>query len=371
MFLRALFSLFFIFSQTVNGFELDWELIHYKLQQPMPSWMIEQIQEDLQPFEEINLTEALIDQTINSVRSVPSGSLSQFVKYTLKNNQVSFQTIEATNDPRITFVVEALNEIISHLPLPDLVFLASLWDYYDNPLFLEKTDCPVFAICKKNGNKKAVLYPEFRHFDYRKRLYSDIDWISGVIDWKNKIPVAFWRGMSSGGHYAIDTWDQMPRSRLVLLSQQYPELVDAAFTTPYSLYEPVKTIMESYGMFKTWGYPTDFVKYNYLISIDGNSFASNLWWQLLSNCCVLKTDSPFIEWFYKGIERNVHYIPFSLNCCDLKEKIEWLHSNEEIALKIAEKSRTFAKEQLTNEDLIIYFYQLLQAYSKLYQGENE
>ena len=70
--------------------------------------------------------------------------------------------------------------------------------------------------------------------------------------------------------------------------QEYPDLADAAFTSPYSLEKKVKEWMEHYGSFQPWNYPTDHLKYKYLISIDGNTFASNLWWQLLSNCAVLE-----------------------------------------------------------------------------------
>ncbi len=325
--------------------------------------MERQIAEDLEFFQARGID---VNRTIKEVHDVPSGRLACFVRFQIDNNYISVSNFsQGPDDVRITHVKEVLEDIGTIVPLPDVDFLISLWDSYDNPLYLEHTYCPVFTICKLRTNRRAVLFPEFRNFSYRQRCITDINWTIERSPWENKISIAFWRGMTSGWNYTSDRWDTRPRSRLVLFSKERPDLVDAAFTSPYSLDSSIKTWMERYDLFQPWTYPIEFLKNKFLISIDGNTFASNYWWQLLSNCAVLKTESDFLEWFYGGLSPYVHYIPIELDSSDLEEKVLWCRSHDDEAKKIGECGAHFASEYLTNEALMVYFYKLLQAYSRL------
>jgi hypothetical protein len=362
---------FLFFSFNLYGLELSWEKIRAKLQQPLPDWMQSQIEEDLSPFYEVGVKSEAIDSTIRDVYNIPSGRLATFVRYRIKDNKIDLETSSDPSDARITWVVEVLEEMAEHLGLPSLDFLVALWDSYDNPLFLQQTHCPVFTICKLQGNKRGVLFPEFRFFSYRLQMFNGISWTSQNSLWEQKIDLAFWRGMTSGGYYSKYGWDLKPRSRLVLLSKQRPDLVDAAFTSSYDLQDDVKAWMEHYDLFKPWIYPTENVRYKYLISIDGNTFASNLWWQLLSNCAVFKSESRFVEWFYKGIQPYIHYIPYALSLGDFEEKMGWARNHDAEAKRIADEGMSFAQEHLTNESLVVYFYKLLLAYAELQKGYTE
>ncbi len=354
------------FAAIVNAFSFSWEVVDEKLQKPMPDWMQKQIEEDLEPFYERGVALEEIELTMREVYEIPSGWFAGLVHFCIRDNQVFVSSLsENLEDVRISHVVEVLNDLARHVSLPNVDFLISLWDSYDHPLYLEKTYCPVFTICKLRHNKKGVLFPEFRHFSYRKRLFDDIVKTNDVCPWKTKIEKAFWRGMTSGWNYTLYDWDLRPRSRLVLLSQLKPDLVDAFFTSAFSLDLEIEEIMQSYHCFTSWEYPTSFVPYKYLVSIDGNTFASNFWWQLLSNSTVLKMDSDYLEWFYKGVLAFEHYVPFSDDLGDFEEKVMWLRSHDGKAFQIAEKASLFAKEHLSNESLVVYFYRLLQAYAAL------
>ncbi|MDE3046690.1 MAG: hypothetical protein KGJ02_08655 [Verrucomicrobiota bacterium] len=349
---------------SLASFEFSWDLIRAKLAQPMPAWMERQIEEDLELFPGKEISNEAIEATIRDVRKIPSSSQVGFIRYRIQNNRISVSSpTEMLSDVRVAHVVEVLEDLAKHLPLPDIEFLSALWDAYDNPIYLVYTHCPVFTICKSKSNRFGVLFPEFRHFSYRQRLINDIRSTSQHSPWAQKMAKAHWRGMTSGWHYNLDNWDTRPRSRLVLFSKAHPDLLDAAFTSPYSLNYAVKQTMEHYGLFQPWTYPAAFVSYKYLISIDGNTFASNFWWQLLSNCAVLKNESPYVEWFYVGLTPNVHYLPYSLDLSDLKDKLLWLRTHDDEARQIAEAGRAFAEEYLTNEALVVYFYRLLRAYA--------
>jgi len=365
MALSIFFAIFFIWAYPLHAWNLCWDTIRCKVDEPMPEWMQRQIEEDLHPFKDKGVRKEEIDATIRDVNKIPSGHLASFVRYTIKDNSVSWNSPCDPSDVRILHVVEVLQDMATNLGLPDLDFLISLWDSYDNPLFLEKTYCPVFTMCKLKGNIRGILYPEFRFFDYRRRVFNDIVWTSDRSPWRQKIEKAFWRGMSSGGYYSEYGWDLMPRSRLVILSKERSDLLDALFTSSYSLQNQVKGWMESYGLFTNWNYPVDFVPYKYLIAMDGNTFASNFWWLLLSNCAVLKNDSDYNEWFYKGVEPYVHYVPYRIDLSDFEDKVGWIRSHDAEGKNIAESGALFAKEHLSNEALVAYFYRLLLAYAEM------
>ncbi len=362
--------IFFGFCSIVNGFEFFWDEIHAKLQEPPPDWMVEQIHEDLDPFREGGVTIAQIKKTVQEVYKVPGGTLAGFVHYTISNNEISANRHSlARDDVRVNHVIEVLEGMAEQLALPDIDFLVAVWDSYDNPLYLERTHCPVFTMCKLKSNHKGVLFPEFRFFSYRQRLFSDITSASDRSLWEKKNPKAFWRGMTSGFNFQRGIWDYRPRARLVLFSREYPELLDAGFTSDYNLGGGVKPILEHYDLFRPWEYPVGFVNSKYLVSIDGNTFASNLWWQLISNCTVLKGESDFVEWFYKGLEPYVHYVPYEMDMSDFGGKIEWLLENDQEAKKIAHQGSAFGKEYLSNAGLVVYFYRLLHAYAEIFQPE--
>lgn len=337
-----------------------------KLRHPPPSWMLEQIEEDLSGFQGVRVTRNMLDQTMEEVYQLPTGQGAQFVRYKIQNNKIYFETpSENPTDVRIVDFVKFIELLASYVDLPDVEFIASLWDSYDRPIFLEKTYCPIFTMCRLKTNRKGVLFPEVRFFEGRKRIFEDIEKTSLAVSWRKKQGKAFWRGGTTGGYYPLYEWDFKPRPRLVLFSKDHPELIDAYFTYPYWIDNAVKMIFEDYHFFTSWAGQSDWLAYKYLIAVDGNTFPSSFWWELLSNCTVIKGDSEYIEWFYKGVQPFVHYIPYNQDCSDLEERLHWLLSHDAEARKIAENGTQFAKEHLAIEDMMLYFYLLFNAYAQL------
>ena len=162
MLLRLIAGVILISTGTLGAFELVWQDIQDKLSKPLPDWMQLQIQEDLEPFYSRGVRVEDIEATVRGVCSVPSGGQAGLVRYQVKNNSITVTSpTENLSDARIAHVVEVLEEMAKHLVLPDVDFLVALWDSYDNPLYLEKTSCPVFTLCKLKDNCCGVLFPKF------------------------------------------------------------------------------------------------------------------------------------------------------------------------------------------------------------------
>lgn len=352
---------FFLFGLTVSR-----ETLYKKINSPPPEWMIAQIEEDLSAFQETGITKQMIDDTIEEVSAVFTGRGAQFVRYKIKDNHISYTSLtEKKNDVRLGHFLEFIEQMGRYVKLPDIEFLATLWDSYDRPVFLEKTQCPVFTMCKLMPNRIGVLFPETRFYDNRAKIFNQIASSIQWSKWEKKIEKAFWRGGTTGMLYTPFEWDFKPRPRLVLYSIDHPDLVDARFTYVWWIDEKMQKTFKDYNFFSAWTGPENWVNHKYLIAVDGNTFASSFWWELLSNCVVLKSDSEFVEWFYKGVKPYEHYVPYNPDCSDLAEKIHWLREHDDQAHEMANHAAKFAKEHLSTEGMMLYFYTLFNAYAKL------
>eukprot|EP00957_Ditylum_brightwellii_P091781 6988343-Ditylum_brightwellii.AAC.1 len=66
------------------------------------------------------------------------------------------------------------------------------------------------------------------------------------------------------------------------------------------------------------------MQFKFIVSVDGNGPCSRRIKKLLnSNSVVFKADSDEIEFYYKGIKQNVHYVPIQFDMEDLKERLEY------------------------------------------------
>ncbi len=108
------------------------------------------------------------------------------------------------------------------------------------------------------------------------------------------------------------------------------------------------------------------LKYKYQLLIDGNSCAySRAYWQLFSNCAILKQSSPNLQWFYGLLKPYVHYIPLQNDLSDLPEKILWSKDHDKEVRKIISNAQMLAQENLKQADLYYYLYLVLHEYSKM------
>ncbi|MES2345199.1 MAG: glycosyl transferase family 90 [Chlamydiota bacterium] len=359
-------GLLVVIPLLLQGVTISQEKLFKKINSPPPEWMSLQIEEDLRAFKNTGITKEMLNKTIKEVYAVPTGRGAQFVRYQIQNNQITYYTpSENVSDVRITDFVKFIQLLAQYTQLPDIEFIVSLWDSYDRPIFKDKTYCPIFTMCRLKPNEVGVLFPEVRFFNQRENIFKEIERHSNLSPWEKKINKSHWRGGTTGGLYSEYEWDYKSRPRLVLFSKDHPDLIDAYFTYPYWLDEKLKMVFNEYDLFRAWMGQTTGIDHKYQIAVDGNTFPSSFWWQLVSNCVVLKGDSDYIEWFYKGVQPFVHYVPYNQDCSDLEEKFIWLQENDEKAHEIAKNATIFARENLQIEDMMLYFYTVFHAYAKL------
>ncbi|KAF2214947.1 glycosyltransferase family 90 protein [Cercospora zeae-maydis SCOH1-5] len=114
-------------------------------------------------------------------------------------------------------------------------------------------------------------------------------------------------------------------------------------------------------------------KYKYLLDIDGNAFSGRFYAFLTSHSLPLKM-AVFREWHEEWIMPWVHYIPLSLKGEEVLETVRYFDSEEEgkeLASKVAEEGRSWAKSALRNDDFEVWFFRLLLEYARVIDDERE
>ncbi len=323
---------------------------------PLPSWMQEQITEDLAPFKTSGLTK---EDLLYTRKKVPG-----LAHIKIKDNVVTCIKRNGTNKIRLNASLETLEVATKYFTFPDVEFLVSTEDHYDSPFAHINTKCPVFTICKRKGNTRAILWPEFRGLAKKIHFIKDCKKYSAQCPWKQKQPIAFWRGHGYGYYKRAHAWDFNERSKVILCSLRHPDLIDAKFPAGPWADKAIHGLRElADGGFRR---PQKQVEYKYLLAIDGNTFPSSLIWQLGTDCLVLKNKSEYTEWFYKGLQDGVHYVSFDPDCRDLPSMIEYFNEHDSEAQKIANTGNEFANKYLLWEGPVFYLCELLKAYTALF-----
>ncbi|CAJ1931556.1 unnamed protein product [Cylindrotheca closterium] len=156
------------------------------------------------------------------------------------------------------------------------------------------------------------------------------------FNWTRKMDKAVWHG-APHGHHEHAAW----------LSQEYhlPVPYKPGVETPRRRIVQWATRSEAQGLLDAsfskieW---KEILKYKYLVTVSGNSYAGALKPALLSNSCVLRQDTIAREWFEDELEEWVHFVPVKYDLSDLFEKIEWAKEHDSECEAIAKNGRTFA-----------------------------
>lgn len=107
---------------------------------------------------------------------------------------------------------------------------------------------------------------------------------------------------------------------------------------------------------------TEQLKYKYILSIDGNTWA---WdrpiWIMNSNSLFFKYDSNDIGWYYDFLKEDVHYV--AVNTENMENKYNFFENNTNQALQIISNSKEFVKDYCSEEAWSFYLKSLLEEIS--------
>lgn len=326
-----------------------------------PQWMLNQIDSDLASYKLTGITQDSLD------RLVAVTAREETVRFHIESNQISY--VGGHRDcqfyqQHLSAVVGALETLAEVVSLPDVDFVVNVNDYAihrDDP-----TLAPLLVFSKNKYDASQVLIPDPEALKGYSKLTKKIIVASKKSPWRKKKNVAFWRGATTGGRYDASDWQQIPRAKLVLLSLQYPEFIDAKFHIFLQGAESNPAMLAIPALKGPSIRSRDSLDYKYLIDIDGNTCGwSRLYWTLLSNCVVLKQMTDSIEWYYGKLKPYTHFVPVNADLSDLLQKIDWAKQNDRLLQDMSKNATYFVKENLSEEMIYLYLYWVLVRYSEL------
>jgi hypothetical protein len=317
-----------------------------------PSWMNMQIENE---FKNLKNKKSNIEKTIDNLKKCNLLKSAELVRFQITNNKIKYQNfLSAKYHPRFIRFHFFLKKCMKFITFPDVDFLYSIHDSLEDLKILECLESFVFCISKLKKNDKIVLFPHVEWMQKNETLLDIICKAALQLEWDEKINKAFWRGTTTG---SLDL-NENERFKIVKMAKQYPDYFDAYFSNISLTYQNKIKLLKKYFLKKKY-LPHLQVKYKYLLAIDGNAFAGSFFWQLFSNSLIIKNKSQFLEWYYVGLKSNEHYIEYE-NEKDLIEKIIMLKENDSLAKKTSKQASEFAREFLSNENIVAYIFKLFQ-----------
>ena len=200
---------------------------------------------------------------------------------------------------------------------------------------------------------KAMALPAFESWERVQSVRSEDSWdqifefYNMKYPWSSKQNKVVWRGSTT--YYAEYHKEEtkigdIPRGKLVELTHQHPELIDAKFTSLVQVFESkrdeiaTETIMGDYMEFD------DQMNYKAILDIDGNTYSQRLSKILCTNSVLIKIEPRWVEYFWDELIPMVHYVPASLE--NLTEVVSYVvdEANDQEMIQIVKNANDWCKK---------------------------
>jgi EGF-domain serine glucosyl/xylosyltransferase len=249
--------------------------------------------------------------------------------------------------------------------LPDTEFLINTRDWPQ--IHATQKKLPVFSFSKIDSQHQDIMYPAWTFWEGGPAVWLIYPTGLGRWDqqrktipdeakkwpWEKKINLAFFRGSRTSKE----------RDPLVLLSRSDPNLVDAKYTKNQSWRSKEDTLGDN---------PAeeikleDHCKYKILFNFRGAAASFRFKHLFLCDSVVFHVGNELLEFFYDALKPWVHYVPIvEKDLSDVKNLIEFVLENDQVARQIAKRGRDFIMEHLKMDDIYCYWEELIKEYTKL------
>uniref|UniRef100_A0A6C0AZL0 Glycosyl transferase CAP10 domain-containing protein n=1 Tax=viral metagenome TaxID=1070528 RepID=A0A6C0AZL0_9ZZZZ len=182
--------------------------------------------------------------------------------------------------------------------------------------------------------------------------------INNDIEFKSKTNKLFWRGSTTG---SCDVQNNIRFNIVSKNAHAHPD-IDVGFNNMCQrIYLNNKE--EFIKLKKEHKNQSDQLLYKFILSMEGNDWASSFPWVLSSNSCPLH-NYPFHHesyFFGMGLEPYVHFIPVNKDGSDLVEKFQWCLQNLDKCEEIANNGKKYMeKYQRTDlfEKVMLEFFNI-------------
>ena len=197
--------------------------------------------------------------------------------------------------------------------------------------------------------------------------WNDIDKYKDIqkIKWKDKKPIAFFRGRSTG---CGSTIHNNPRLLLSDISYNWNKtsdknnLLDASISNivarikVYDQIIGVRPNRELEYLKGSFVNTEDQLKYKYIFNIQGNAQAYRYPNEFKKKSLILNVKSDYKMWFEPLLVNNKHYIEIDNKFNNLYDTLIYLKDNDKEAKKIAKNGYKFSKLYINKDMIATYWY---------------
>ncbi len=191
-----------------------------------------------------------------------------------------------------------------------------------------------------------------------------------LFPWKKKIPVAVFRGASTGCGTTIETNPRLKIAHLSSLQRkdQYGNLYLDAGITDWNLRPRKMKHCKYLQTIEIDTLPFSLVpkltpeqqsEFKYLIHIQGHVSAFRLSLEMNMGSVILLVESQYHLWFFNKLEPYKHYVPVKGDLSDIYEKIDWCKQNDEQCQEIVKNCRQFYSTHLSKDAIFGFLQNLL------------
>lgn len=311
------------------------------------------------------------------------------------NSIVRYEYPISEGDTNVTTIKNMLDELCEKRKIPDIEFFINRRDFpiitkdstepYNNiwgdktiPLVSHCFDkyLPILSV-SKTSRYSDILFPVYedweriqskhsKYFPPKCKNYQH----EFNTKWKDKKPIAVFRGGSTGSGVTIET---NPRLKVAYMSsicnkdEDGLPFIDAGITNwnlrPRKLEDneylqtiDIKNI--GFGLVNKLT-PDEQSKYKYIINIDGHVSAFRLSLEMNMGSVILKVDSEWKVWYSTFLKPYVHYVPIKSDLSDLYSQIKWCKNNDDKCKDIIKNSKEFYDIYLQKDSVLDYLQKML------------
>jgi len=275
-------------------------------------------------------------------------------------------------DPGLEYIYKFLQSLCDTKRLKDAIFFINKRDF---PIKTDANVEPYECIWGENQPLISHLYPDYcpifsmtttKHYsDVPMPTWDDCKRILDkplhpIINWEDKLPVAVFRGTSTG----LGTSSRNnPRIKALKLSKDNPSILDAGMTRWNTrprktmrdkTYKTIsKKVMDAYPLkdFKSY---EEQAKYKYIVNIPGHTTSFRLGTLLGLGSVVLHVPHRYYLWYEPLMKPYIHYVPVRSDLKDLITQIQWCIKNDGLCKKIAENAKVFYNKYLSKPGMQEY-----------------
>ena len=174
--------------------------------------------------------------------------------------------------------------------------------------------------------------------------------------WQERLPVAFWRGATTGSHQIdLTNLDRNCRYQLSRHSLCWPGRLDARLNRIVQCRDEVaenqvRQRLQHEQLLGPTVHPWHAGLHAWQIDIDGNVNSWGLLWKLLSGSCVLRVNSRRTQWFHRLLQPWEHLVPVQADLSDLEAQLDWCFTHRRDCAAIAKAGQVLAMQVVEEID---------------------